>query len=255
MRMGKICFLLDPDKPEVSKVFRAYVMLQSKLDKKFAKECLEYWVGGTKATGDDVRLWLKKLQEKNIGPRIIFPGKISQGVLGYKYADLALVPYLLNWTDSKVFLHNMTGILISIFYKRKKKFGYLVLSKNSTVGSKIGARNLTYFDVLEIVRMFLRKFVDATLYLEGGSGVGKPISVKLVKAVSKLVSKNPSNALIVGGGLKTANDVRRMFSAGADKVVIGTIIEQSTEKKSLDMMLKILRPFEAMWKRGKLNVL
>jgi len=251
--MDKICFLLDPDKKEVENVFNACVRLQDILDKSFLKQFVEYWVGGTGASGDEVRKWLEKLHDRKIGPRLIYPAKISQFVLGYQYVNYALVPYLLNWTDVKVFIYNLIGILISKLYKRKRLFGYLVMSNKSTVGKKVGARNLSNKNVIDIVKRFLNQSSSKVIYLEAGSGVKKPIEIGLVKEVSKIMKSYKKSTLIVGGGIKTSNKVKALFSAGADKLVIGTALEQESVEKSLKVMLNLLKPLKVNVKNNLNN--
>ena len=243
--MSKICFLLDPDKPQVENVFNACVELQEIFDRKFLSNLLEYWVGGTKASGNDVRKWLKLLKDGKIGQRFIYPGKITH-LLGYQYADSVLVPYLLNWTNIGVFSHNLLGITVSQFYKRRCLFGYLVMSNKSSVGKLIDARNISNEEALKIVKNFLDKSGSKVVYLEAGSGARTPVPMDLIKEVSKTVHSYPLGMLIVGGGIKTANEVKKLFSTGVDKVVIGTVLEKDSMEESLDAMKKIIKPFEAL---------
>ncbi|MDA3954834.1 MAG: geranylgeranylglyceryl/heptaprenylglyceryl phosphate synthase [Bacteroidales bacterium] len=63
------------------------------------------------------------------------------------------------------------------------------------------------------------------IYLEAGSGAKLSINTNIIKSVKN----NISIPLIVGGGIKTSNDIRNTLDAGADIVVIGNIIEQKPE--------------------------
>jgi len=61
------------------------------------------------------------------------------------------------------------------------------------------------------------------IYLEAGSGALNPVSSGTISQV-----KNEINIpLIVGGGIKTTDDIRNSCKAGADVVVIGNIIENN----------------------------
>uniref|UniRef100_A0A7C4XEP3 Phosphoglycerol geranylgeranyltransferase n=1 Tax=candidate division WOR-3 bacterium TaxID=2052148 RepID=A0A7C4XEP3_UNCW3 len=64
------------------------------------------------------------------------------------------------------------------------------------------------------------------IYLEAGSGAGLPVPVEIVREVKK----NISIPLIVGGGIKTPSDARKIIDAGADFIVLGSIIEESPPK-------------------------
>lgn len=59
------------------------------------------------------------------------------------------------------------------------------------------------------------------IYLEAGSGATTPVSQKIIKTVSD----NLSIPLIVGGGIRSKNQLENAFSVGADLVVIGTAFE------------------------------
>ena len=59
------------------------------------------------------------------------------------------------------------------------------------------------------------------IYLEAGSGAGIPISEEIISAVKEAISI----PLIVGGGIRTTQQLRRSYEAGADMAVIGTAFE------------------------------
>jgi len=61
------------------------------------------------------------------------------------------------------------------------------------------------------------------IYLEAGSGSQKPVPSEMVKKVKE----NIDIPLIVGGGLRHYDTVTKIFDAGADFVVLGSIIERS----------------------------
>ncbi len=66
---------------------------------------------------------------------------------------------------------------------------------------------------------------NGLIYLEAGSGAEKPVPQSVISAVRK-ATEIP---LIVGGGLKTPDDIRRAISAGADIIVVGNHLEQRPE--------------------------
>ncbi len=59
------------------------------------------------------------------------------------------------------------------------------------------------------------------MYLEAGSGSTVTVRQKIIKEVSD----NLQIPLIIGGGIKTKQQLERAFNAGADLVVIGTAFE------------------------------
>ena len=63
------------------------------------------------------------------------------------------------------------------------------------------------------------------LYLEGGSGAQLALDSTMIEAIRK----NVSIPLMVGGGIRSVDEMKRAFTSGADIVVLGTIIEEQPE--------------------------
>ena len=61
------------------------------------------------------------------------------------------------------------------------------------------------------------------IYLEAGSGAEKAIPTEMIEKVAERVSI----PLIVGGGIRTKEGIKKAFEAGADLVVIGTAFENN----------------------------
>lgn len=72
------------------------------------------------------------------------------------------------------------------------------------------------------------------IYLEAGSGAQDAVPYTMVEKVRKSIEI----PLIVGGGLRTYDDVKKTFDAGADFVVLGSIIERS-KKEFTDIMRRL----------------
>ena len=62
----------------------------------------------------------------------------------------------------------------------------------------------------------------AATYLDAGSGARRPVSPVLIRA-ARAATRGP---LFVGGGVRTADAVRAARDAGADFVVVGTLLER-----------------------------
>jgi putative glycerol-1-phosphate prenyltransferase len=59
------------------------------------------------------------------------------------------------------------------------------------------------------------------VYLDAGSGAAHPVTPAVIRAVRRAISL----PLLVGGGMKTAEQVRAARTAGADLLVVGTAVE------------------------------
>jgi phosphoglycerol geranylgeranyltransferase len=62
------------------------------------------------------------------------------------------------------------------------------------------------------------------VYLEAGSGAERPVPAAVIRACRAAVPAG--RPLFVGGGIRTVEQVRAARAAGADFVVVGTIIEE-----------------------------
>ena len=62
------------------------------------------------------------------------------------------------------------------------------------------------------------------IYVDAGSGAPRPVSPALIAAARRAA---PDLALFVGGGIRSADEVRMARRAGADFVVVGTVLEES----------------------------
>jgi phosphoglycerol geranylgeranyltransferase len=63
------------------------------------------------------------------------------------------------------------------------------------------------------------------IYLEAGSGAAKSVALGIIREVKK----NTKIPVLVGGGIRNARDVSKIFIAGADLVVIGSAVEESPD--------------------------
>jgi len=61
------------------------------------------------------------------------------------------------------------------------------------------------------------------IYLDAGSGAPRPVAADVIRACRAAV---PDLTLFVGGGIKSAAQVRAARAAGADFVVVGTALEE-----------------------------
>jgi putative glycerol-1-phosphate prenyltransferase len=62
------------------------------------------------------------------------------------------------------------------------------------------------------------------MYLEAGSGAKLAVPTEMIT----LVSQNIKIPVIVGGGIRSKNEIKGAFDAGADMVVIGTAFENDS---------------------------
>ena len=66
------------------------------------------------------------------------------------------------------------------------------------------------------------------VYLDAGSGAERPVPPDVIRACRAAVPP-PDRPLFVGGGIRTPAQVRAARAAGADFVVIGTVVEEGAK--------------------------
>ncbi len=64
-----------------------------------------------------------------------------------------------------------------------------------------------------------------SIYLEAGSGAANTVGLDMIRAIRK----NISLPLIVGGGITSVESAKEVYSAGADMIVVGTVLEKQPE--------------------------
>jgi phosphoglycerol geranylgeranyltransferase len=75
------------------------------------------------------------------------------------------------------------------------------------------------------------------VYLEAGSGAEKPVPLEMVQQVSHYVDI----PVIVGGGIKDTDYVKKLVASGASFVVVGNFLELTTRKQSMDKVKAFAR--------------
>lgn len=183
-------------------------------------------VGGSITDQEDLNIIVKSIKEEVDLPVILFPGNIS-GVS--KYADALLFMSLLNSTNP----YWITGAQALSAPSIKKMgietipMGYLIIEPGGTVGwvgdSKPIPRKKSD---LAVAYALAAEFLGMrVIYLEAGSGADSHIPVDFIMKVKKLTNL----MVIVGGGIKTAQDALEVKEAGADIIITGTVVEETDD--------------------------
>ena len=240
----KLAILIDPNKGESTE--RMYDALKGILT-----ECndpttlpLEIWVGDSSEIYRGVHGYLKKLHRLDIKlpPIVIFPGHPLQIS---PLADFIQMPTLLNTYRFRIkfvlklgkkyhWLSKWCRRIIGKHWPIDRKYGYMILSPQSSVGKKLKAKVLTDEQAFEEITTKWRNYWSM-IYLEAGSGrfdasiAGRLNLVKQVKQFTQ--EKNVT--LITGGGIRTKEHVENLVRAGSDIIVVSTVLEQSENPKRL----------------------
>ena len=212
--------LLDPDKPvdldRVTPVLRRATAVL---------------IGGSLGvTPYDVDELIAKLRGRGVeAPIIIFPGGINNVA---RSADAILYMSLLNSND----VHWVIGAqvaaapIVARLGLEPLPTAYIILGEGGAAGH-VGRVQPLPLDKPDIAAAYVlaAKFLGMRfIYLEAGSGARRHIPPEVVEASRRAAGQEPY--IIVGGGIRTPDTARELTEAGADAIVVGTLIEKNPEK-------------------------
>ncbi len=180
----------------------------------------------------------RAIQEKISIPTVYFPA--GSETLAFDF-DALFFASLMNSRSVKF----ITGGLASAALVLKRlnvetlSVGYIVIEPGMKIGEVAEVEIISrenywlaagYATAAELLGM-------QYVFLEAGVGATQPIPAGMIRTVKKEISI----PLIVGGGIRTAIDARRVRQAGADMVVTGTVIQSAGYKERLRSILSALK--------------
>ena len=183
-------------------------------------------LGGSTTDSVELDLTAKALQENIDVPIILFPGNTS-GVS--KYADAIFFMSLLNSTNPYwiVGAQALGAPMIKKMGIETISMGYLVVEPGGTVGWVGDAKMVprTKSDIAVAYALAAEFWGMKLFYLEAGSGADQSVPEEMIAKV-----KNYTDIiLVVGGGIRGGKTARKIVEAGADIIVTGTVVENSTK--------------------------
>ena len=218
-----LAILLDPDQCQGSVLSNTIALLKSNIPDFI-------FVGGSHAmTSTDS---LVELLREEIKTRIIlFPGNASQ--FSTK-ANALLYLSLLSGRNAEFLIGQHINSSVAI-----KKSGIEVIPTGYILVDGGKPSSVEYISNTRPIPRNKKEIALSTaiaaellgmrmVYLEAGSGAEFPVPKEMIEYVSSYLSL----PLIVGGGIKTTEQLTEAFDAGADIVVVGNIFETNPEKIS-----------------------
>lgn len=182
-------------------------------------------VGGSTAI-DQIELdnVVKHIKASVTSPVILFPGNVT-GVS--PSADAIFFSCLMN-SDNPYFITQaqaLGALAIKKYNLEAMPMAYLIVGEGGAAGFVGRARGIpTNKPSLAAMYALAAQFFGMRfLYLEAGSGADGRVSIEMISAVRKVYE----GTLIVGGGIKSAEDAKRVSSAGAEIIVIGSMLESN----------------------------
>ena len=171
-------------------------------------------------------------------PIILFPGNIT-GVV--PQADAILFSSLLN-SENPYYISQAQALgapNVLKFGLEALPTAYLVIGEGTSAWFIGNVRGIP-FDKPKIAAAYSlsAQFLGMRfVYLEAGSGAKQNITPEMVKTVRSVFK----GFLIVGGGIKDTKTAKALVKAGADGLVIGTLLEQTGGLKKFTEIIKSIR--------------
>ena len=215
-----LAILLDPDKTSLDRLPEIASGIEN-LKANFI------FVGGSFVKNGITDLFVKTLKMHSKIPIILFPGDFSQLT---NHADALLFLSLLSGRNPEYLIEQQ---IKSVPFLKNSVLeiiptGYIlidggtdssVLKMSNT--QPISQENISLAVDTAVAGMYKGKQL---IYLEAGSGAKFPVNSQLIFTVIQHISI----PLIVGGGIKTKEQLNNAYENGADLVVIGTAFENNT---------------------------
>ena len=224
--------LIDPDKSggaNAAKVARAAVALGSDA----------IMLGGsTGISSEGMAATARAVKAAVPVPAIIFPESPASVTAA---ADAIYFMSLLNSrsVDRVIRMQARSAIEIQKIGLEPLALGYIIVAPGMRVG-EVGEADPVPRDDVGLAQSYAlaAEFLGMHLvYLEAGSGAPSPVPPAMVRAVRKVL-RIP---LIVGGGIRSAADARRLLDSGAQILVTGTVTEEQGIGPAFEGILQEVR--------------
>jgi phosphoglycerol geranylgeranyltransferase len=196
-------------------------------------------VGGSSATDQLGMAETVKILKKSLKiPIILFPGNVTGVVPG---ADAILFSSLLN-SDNPYFISQAQALgapNVLKFGLEPLPTAYIIIGEGTSAWFVGSARTIP-FEKSNLAAMYAlsAQFMGMRfVYLEAGSGAKSSVRPEMVAAVRKVFK----GFLIVGGGIRTQQTAAQIVKAGADGIVIGTMLENGGSLKTLADIVKTIQ--------------
>jgi len=196
-------------------------------------------VGGSSATDqiemNNVVKIIKKITRLDT---ILFPGNIT-GVV--PKADAILFSSLMN-SENPYYITQAQALgapLVRKFNLEALPTAYLVIGDGTSAWFFGNVRAIP-FDKPKIAAAYAlaAKFLGMRfVYLEAGSGAEQNVTPEMVMTVRKVFD----GFLMVGGGIRSAKIANSLLKAGADGLIIGTLLEQTNGLQKFTEMVKSIK--------------
>ena len=214
--------LIDPDK-------KNHNLIKNQLHYINENDFCSVLVGGSLLMDSNFDDRINYIRSKTNLPLISFPSSSSQL---HKKFDAILFLSLISGRNPQYLIgeHVNSAPIIYSLGIESIPVGYILIDGGglSSVELMSNTRSLPMekVDIIIAHALASQYLGHKFIYLECGSGAKNTIDLNLLQQIKKTVNI----PLIVGGGVKNENDIKNLYNSGADLIVVGTMIEQSSKQ-------------------------
>ena len=221
--------LIDPEK--ASDEWLRQIMSTVDRQQSIVNSQLFIFVGGSqlRESAFDV---VEKIKSLTSIPVVMFPGDTSQFA---NNVDALLFLSLASGRNSKYLIEQHINAAQTIKKSSVEciSTGYILIDGGKhTAVERISNTSPYSTDNIQLITntaLACELLGHKIIYLEAGSGANHPVPQNIIKATRETISI----PLIVGGGIKTPQQMLSAFDSGADLVVVGNHLESHPEDLSL----------------------
>ena len=220
-QIKQLAVLIDPDKARPSEL--DYLVTLSE-----AAEVDYFFIGGSFLKEENTDDTVRYIQSISTIPVILFPGSPAQIS---RNADAILLLSLISGRNANLLIgrHVEAAPKLLQINIEIMPTGYMLIDGgratavsyiSNTMPIPADKEDIAAFTALAGVQLGLQ-----IIYMDAGSGALYSIPSKMIRKVSALIDV----PLIVGGGIRSAAQMKEAYNAGADVVVIGNALEKNPD--------------------------
>ena len=215
----RFAVLLDPDKiPSGEELYKWL----NEIEQSGATDIL---IGGSHLSKGNTEELVKNAKKQTSLPVVLFPGSPEQVT---EHADVLLFLSLVSGRNADLLIgrHVEAAPLIMALDIETVATAYLLVGDGPLTTAAYITQTLPIPSAkpeLAVATASAAVLLGMqAVYLDAGSGAANSIPAEVVSAVSKAVEV----PIIVGGGIRDFEGMERAWAAGADLVVLGTVLEK-----------------------------
>ena len=211
--------LIDPDKTDDNSLIQIIKRSnESNIDL--------FLIGGSLLIKDRIEEFIQTIKNHSDIPVILFPGSTVQLS---KQADGILFLSLISGRNPEMLIGN--HVIAAPFLKESKleilPTGYMLIEGGRITSASYMSNTVPIphdkNDIAVSTAIAGEMLGLKMIYMDAGSGANKTISNEMIKEVTE----NINIPLIIGGGIKTEQEAKEKFEAGADIIVVGNGLEDN----------------------------